>query len=367
MYRSRFLVRTMVEEGFDAVAVGERELNYGVRTLRSHAESGLPLICANLYQDGTRMFPAFTVKRIHGARVGIVALLGESPRDLEGIELRDPAIEGRAALDRLRRECDCVILLAHMRREKLIEILPSLEGVDIVIRGHSGDEERERGSCADTLVSAAERADVPVFYSGIFGKNLGVVALAGARGKRPVVVESALVRLDRSVADDPATAKELAAYQSDERLKQKELQVSRSFVRDASTGKILDRYLGIEICRRCHGDIAARFVSGKHFRAIETLRQRGAETNPECLACHSTGYLRPGGYDPAAEKEGAPYMLGVQCEACHGPGTAHVRDGSYVKSARESCRACHTSKWSPDFDFRTYWSREGHGGRRDSL
>jgi hypothetical protein len=367
MYRSRFLVRTMVEAGFDAVAVGERELNFGVRTLRSHAESGLPLICANLYQDGTRMFPAFTVKRIHGARVGIVALLGQSPRELDGVELRDPVIEGRAAIKRVRRECDCVILLAHMGREKLLEILPSLDGVDIVIRGHSGEEEKERGSCADTLVSATERADVPVFNSGSFGKNLGVVSLAGVRGKRPVVVESALVRLDRSVADDPATEKELAAYQSDERLKQKELQVSRSFVRDASTGKILDRYLGIEICRRCHGELMPRFVASRHFRAIETLRQRGEAANPECLACHTTGYGRPGGYDPATEKEGAPYLLGVQCEACHGPGTAHARDGSYAKAARESCRTCHTSKWSPDFDFQTYWSRDDHGARADSL
>ena len=367
MYRSRFLVRTMIEAGFDAVAVGERELNYGIRTLRSHADAGLPLICANLYQDGTRMFPPFVIKRIRGAKVGVFALLDEKPRELDGVEVRDPVLEGREALEKMRRECDCVILLAHMGRERLIEILPSLEGIDCIIRGHGREEERDGESCVDTLAAASKLAEIPVFFSGKHGKNLGVAVLAGIRGKRPVVVESAFINLGSGVADDSVAAKELAAYRSEERLAQKELQLNRALARDASTGRILDRYLGIEICRRCHGELMPRFVSGRHFRAFETLRRRGEDANPECLACHTTGYGKPGGYDPAAEKEGAPYLLGVQCEACHGPGTTHRRDGSYARGARESCRACHTSKWSPDFDFQAYWSRVSRGEHADSL
>jgi hypothetical protein len=367
MFRSRFLVRTMIEKGYDAVAVGERDLNHGILTLRSHAEEGLPVICANLYQDGARVFPAFRVKRVRGAKVGFIALLGENPRDLDDVEIRDPAREGREALEKMRGQCDCVILLAHMGREKLLEILPSLEGVDIVIRGHGRDEEKERASCVDTLATASESAEIPVFFSGKYGKNLGLVTLTGIRGRRPVFVENALIHLGGKVADDSTTAKEVAAYLSEERLKQKELQIGRTMVRDATTGKILDRYLGIEICRRCHAELMPRFVASRHFRAYETIRQRGEGANPECLVCHTTGYERPGGYDPAAEKKGAPYLLGVQCEACHGPGTAHIRDGSYARAARESCRACHTSKWSPDFDFQTYWSRASHCERADSL
>ena len=43
--------------------------------------------------------------------------------------------------------------------------------------------------------------------------------------RRPPVVESALIHLGGSVADDPAVAKELAAYLSEERSKQKEVQL----------------------------------------------------------------------------------------------------------------------------------------------
>lgn len=367
MYRTRFLVRTMIDAGFDAAAVGERDLTYGTRTLRAHAEAGLPIVCANLYENGSRIFPPFVIARVRGATVGIIGLLGEAPREIEGVEVRDPALEGREALAKLRRECDCVVLLAHMRREKLHEMLPSLEGIDIVIRGHGGEGERDRESCIDTLAAASEPAGVPVFFSGERGRNLGLVTVAGVGGKGPAVMESALIRLDAAVPDDSAAARDLAAHRSDERMKQRELQVSRTLSRDASTGRVVDRYLGIEVCRRCHAGLMPRFVGTRHFRAFETLSRRGEDANPECLACHTTGYRRPGGYDPAAEKEGASYLLGVQCESCHGPGTAHTRSGSYAAAARQSCRTCHTSKWSPDFDYREYWSRVPHCGRADSL
>jgi hypothetical protein len=367
MYRSRFLARTMTGMGYGAVAVGERDLNYGIRTLRSVADEGLPVICANLYERGRRVFPPYVIRKIRGAKVGVLALLGEKPREIEGIELRDPAFEGRAALGKLRRECDCVILLAHMEREKLLEILPSLAGVDVVIRGHARGGDKERENCADTFLVAREHAGLPVFFAGDRGRNLGLLTLAGSRRARPSVVESALIRLDGSVADDPATAEKLEAHRTEERVNQRKLQLSGLLAKDNATGRLVERYLGIEICRRCHANIMPRFIASRHFRAFETLRVRGEAVNPECLACHTTGYGRPTGYDPAAEQKGAAYLQGVQCESCHGPGTLHERDGSYMKSARESCRACHTSKWSPDFDFETFWKRASHGMRADSM
>jgi len=367
MYRSRFLARTMIGMDYGAVAAGERDLNYGIRTLRSMADEGLPVICANLYERGQRVFPPYVIRKIRGAKVGVLALLGEKPREIEGIELRDPAFEGRAALGKLRRECDCVILLAHMEREKLLEILPSLAGVDVVIRGHVRGGEKERESCADTFLVVREHAGLPVFFAGDRGRNLGLLTLTGSRRARPSVIESALIHLDGSVADDPATAEKLEAHRIEERVNQRELQLSGLLARDDATGRLVERYLGIEICRRCHANIMPRFIASRHFRAFETLRLRGEAANPECLACHTTGCGRPTGYDPAAEKEGAVYLQGVQCEACHGPGTLHDRDGSYMKSARESCRACHTSKWSPDFDFETFWKRASHCMRADSM
>ena len=81
MYRSRFLGRTMIDMGYDAVAVGESDLNYGIRALKAQAEAGLPVICANLYQNGTRVFPPFVIKRRFAARRWASSRFsGEAPR-----------------------------------------------------------------------------------------------------------------------------------------------------------------------------------------------------------------------------------------------------------------------------------------------
>ena len=360
MHRSRFLSRMMVEMGYDAVAVGERELSFGARDLKTSAEAGLPLICANLYEGKRRFLPPSITKNIRGAKVGIFALLGETPRELPELELHDPAGEGRAVLDELRKKCDYVILLAHMDRGKLLELLPSLTGVDLVIRGHAVEGDTAHEDCADTLGNAVENVGKAILFAGDRGRNLGFAAIAARGGGMPAIVESKLIHLDGSVADDPEAAERLRIHQEEEGLLRKKLQLSRNLTRDATTGRIVDRYLGIEICRRCHANFMPRFVSSRHFRAFETLRRGNASSNAECFVCHTTGYGRPGGYDPETEKKGAPYLRGVQCEACHGPGTMHARDGSYVKSARESCRACHTPKWSPDFEFETYWKRANH-------
>ncbi len=73
----------------------------------------------------------------------------------------------------------------------------------------------------------------------------------------------------------------------------------------------------------------------------------GEEKPFDCAACHATGY------DSRATTDGMPGMVGafnqpgVQCEACHGPGSLHVNNprSFALKVSREAqeCRDCHTS------------------------
>ncbi len=50
---------------------------------------------------------------------------------------------------------------------------------------------------------------------------------------------------------------------------------------------------------------------------------RGMTANSQCLPCHVTGWVK--GYDPASDAWASGWAeAGVGCEACHGPGAAHV-------------------------------------------
>lgn len=363
MYRSRFLTSMMVKMGYGAVAVGERELSFGLRSLREGVESGLPLICANLYIEGERAFPPSTVLELKGRNIGIFALLGEEPREPGELELREPAAEGTEVLERLEESCDLVILLAHMSRDKLVSLLPKLEGVDIVIRGHGLGGERASAGCVDTLGGLYENLGVDVLYPGDRGKSIGLVRVSLLAGTGPRLVNSTLINLGADVVEDADLASLAKQFYHEENERMQKARLTEFFSRDAVKGRIRERYLGMEVCRRCHMELMPDFLVGRHFRAFDVIEEQGMENNADCLACHTTGHGRFTGYDPESEKKGGINLRGVQCEACHGPGTLHSRDGAYSKAAKRSCRACHTPKWSPDFDFETYWKRDGHRTR----
>lgn len=109
-------------------------------------------------------------------------------------------------------------------------------------------------------------------------------------------------------------------------------------------------YLGQKYCRACHSSSDDnryhRWLNSSHARAFEALR--GAEkTNPECLGCHTTGQ---GG--PVSEKTERRDLRGVQCEACHGPGSDYksmkvmknrelARQNGLWDVTREICLKCH--------------------------
>jgi hypothetical protein len=62
--------------------------------------------------------------------------------------------------------------------------------------------------------------------------------------------------------------------------------------------------------------------------------------NYSCFQCHTTGPQEtPGNFEDWAEP-------GVQCEACHGPGSNHIPNPSardnYVNTAASACGQCHT-------------------------
>lgn len=367
MYRSRFLASLMIRMGYDAVALGEHELAYDLRAIREDAAAGLPVICANLYRDGERVFPPFVVREAGGSRIGILALLAEEPAEPESLEIRDPLAEGGRAIDELRdRGCDVIILLAHMRRERLAPLIESLEGVDLVIRGHAVRGDRASDDCADTTGHSFHGRGVPVLFAGDKGRAIGRAVLSpGARGGVDLT-DTTLVTLPRSAPADTAVVRLLREFHREDTERVREFRVSEFVSRDPVTGRLRERYLGMETCARCHQPTVDDFLLSPHFRTFKRLTDAGEEGNPSCLPCHTTGYRRFSGYDPGAEREGGINLRGVQCEACHGPGTAHSRDGDYRLRARETCRECHNARRSPHFVFQTFWSRVGHRALADS-
>ncbi|MES2644400.1 MAG: cytochrome c family protein [Myxococcota bacterium] len=120
-------------------------------------------------------------------------------------------------------------------------------------------------------------------------------------------------------------------------------------------------YVGTATCAACHPTAGSTWNASAHAHALETLRTNSSASNPSCLPCHVTGLGHPGGW---AGAKTAP-LDDVGCEACHGPGSAHVAAPAAgygdLPQSGAACVACHTHDNSPDFRFERYWPKIAHG------
>ena len=107
-------------------------------------------------------------------------------------------------------------------------------------------------------------------------------------------------------------------------------------------------------CKTCHIKVYKAQAETPHAKSLDNLIDAGEETNAECLPCHTTGYGQPGGFVDAASTED---LAGTTCQACHGPGSAHIEKGlskeqrraTIEKTPKDPCTKCHkTHEAHPD-------------------
>ncbi len=110
-------------------------------------------------------------------------------------------------------------------------------------------------------------------------------------------------------------------------------------------------YVGIKGCKKCHLKEYKSWAETRMAKAFDILRPgNNAETktaagfdpdadyttDAKCLACHTTGYGKEGGFVDEATSAG---LMGVGCEMCHGAGSAYVADDQMSLKNKEYKRA----------------------------
>lgn len=128
--------------------------------------------------------------------------------------------------------------------------------------------------------------------------------------------------------------------------------------RQGTTAPTAAAYATGSACATCHQDRLASWSFDAHARALESLARRNAAGDPECVACHTTGFGLPGGF-AAVEEADIGVFRDVQCEACHGPMQGHDgRNAVRGKPISEAtCRTCHDEANSPKFDYAAYLAK----------
>ncbi|MBI4719962.1 MAG: hypothetical protein HY770_01755 [Chitinivibrionia bacterium] len=375
--KDHFIARVMGLLGYDAIAVGETDLSFGLEKLVEDWKAyDLNLLCANLFPlesgGGRRVyrehplpvFPAYRIVSRGGVKIGFVALLSPrtkvQPRDpgeenrVEALTyvIEDPVPIAKKLLPKVRTKCDVLVLLAHMDRAELERILPDLDGVDLAVLGHSPVSEFTK--------EPYQMGTVPVYKATYQGQYVGSLRISLDAKRKIADANNTIFTLDKTVADDPAIAALVTQFETDYRKVQKDLYAKQQLSSSSGNAISQDVYLGLGSCVRCHAEDFEVYTRTRHARAYATLSKMFQQRDASCIGCHSTGYGTEGGFS-GARIVGSPIDLAdVQCEACHGPGAEHSRDGRYADRAAESCTRCHNKEQDPDFEFSEAWKKIAH-------
>jgi hypothetical protein len=92
-------------------------------------------------------------------------------------------------------------------------------------------------------------------------------------------------------------------------------------------------YIGAKSCKKCHIKEERTWKKMKHASAWDNLPEKYRDPAQKddqgrsCISCHVTGFDAKGGFVDVKTSED---LLGVQCEACHGPGSKHKEAGQKV-------------------------------------
>ena len=179
------MIKLMNAMGYDAMAAGNHDFNYGYdRLLELTKIAKFPILAANVVkEDGTRELGNYTIKEVDGLKVGIFGLstpetiYKTKPSNVEGLKFEDPVEVGKKMVEELKKEeVDIIIGLVHLGLEgdyTSEKLASEVEGIDLIVDGHSHT----------VLENGKEVGDTLIVQTGEKGNNLGVVNIEYGDGK----------------------------------------------------------------------------------------------------------------------------------------------------------------------------------------
>ncbi len=406
-FKFQVMLAALNELGYKGMALGTEELQLEHLTpgfLLSQSAplndgKSLSLVNSNveftLFKEaGATPAVSTRIVTVDGHKFGVTAIFGKSFKSIlfgpaadPQISVKDPEAALPAAIAALQKEKpEFLVLLAHAERDEAIALAKKFPEFQLVVTAGPEDGNDTPQHIGKTLLVEV----------GQKGKHVAIVGYYPENKATPFRFE--LVDLDKErFKDTPAMLSRMREYQN--MLKSNYDAVLQDLPKSPAPGG--DQYAGVESCKECHKKAYAVWKDTKHAHAYESLITGREGTpnpiprvhDPECLACHTTGwetqqmYRYDSGF-VSAEK--TPHLKGQQCENCHGPAAHHneleaqwKKDPKSVKKAeldasrhrlhltvdeakKTLCYRCHDLDNDPNFtsmSFPKYWEQIAHPGK----
>ncbi|HEX2881729.1 MAG TPA: multiheme c-type cytochrome [Polyangiaceae bacterium] len=401
VWKAESIADAMADMGLQAWTPGANDFAAGADTLKQlQQRSGARLLAANVKVAGSQ-WPATAVLDVAGMKVGVAGVTQLKP--VAGVTVGDPRSALSGALQEINKQkADIKVALLAADRGEALRWIEGLPGFDVVLIGKPSDQgEGNDATMAPVLVGDALVVQAPnhlqavamidLFVTGDYGRFADGTGLERAEQRQSL--ERRIAELERRLAQlqgkSDIKAADLAARKGDlERLRDElrglsgpvtppqgsffRYEVSQVREELGTTAKVTERmgtyykrvndqnreafkdrrppalepgqahYVGMEECADCHEEADEFWRKTGHAKAYQTLAKEFKEFNLDCVGCHVTGYEQPGGSTVTFVNN----LKDVQCEQCHGPGSAHVDDSERKgliqrTPPKDLCAKCH--------------------------
>lgn len=179
-------VKILNATGYDFMTLGNHDFNYGQeRLLELKDMAEFSMLSANILDSkGNYVFKPYEIKDIDGVKVAIFGLTTPetayktSPTNVKGLVFADVIETSKKMVEELKDKADVIIALAHVGLDESSvvtskKIAESVEGIDVIIDGHSHTILESGMLVNNTLIA----------QTGDYDKNLGFVEIEVTKGE----------------------------------------------------------------------------------------------------------------------------------------------------------------------------------------
>lgn len=360
----RYLARAYATMGYSALNMGAREASHSESTLTELSKSSpVPMLSASLVRSDDRspVLKPYRIIEHDNLRIGILGVVSPKsvPTPGEGLTVLglNEAID--LHLPALVKKTDLVILLAFANPTELRALASDYFEFALIL---GGDVE---GPNQDII----QENDSIILYTTNQARTVGTLQGRFQSKERTRIVDPTykIQLLKEEIPQHPELRDFVRSYRKE--IAGTELAIDNPHQSDpnAIPGVTSSAtYVGSESCKQCHTDAHATWDKSGHAHAFETLQKLGAESDPQCVKCHTVGFGKPGGY---RRPMGSESLTDVSCESCHGPASEHIaryRDGKpssfrFRPLGPGDCTTCHQGEFSRPFVWEEFWPPVSHG------
>lgn len=182
MFKGELEVKMMNEMGYDAMAIGNHEFDFGMDNMaRIFNMAQFPILCTNYDLNATvlkKLVKPYVILNRNGLKIGIFAL-GAKPEGLiqankcEGVIYKDPIVVSNEVASLLKKKgCDVIVCLSHLGFEYDKELVAKTRNIDLVLGGHSHTFMKRPQDFRNL-----DGKNIPVMHTGKNGVYVGQIDL----------------------------------------------------------------------------------------------------------------------------------------------------------------------------------------------